>query len=168
MEEKENNNKIVWISGAIILIIILIIFVPGLIENKKNLDTSRHAYELIKEGKTISSSEITEQFATLLSNKRYDEASKYLSKDCEFYDSDNHKRVKLEYCLEELDECSSYRTEKRGNELKDQETYRILWNGTSYENTNQIVTLFLRKKIESDQVTYEIFRVIFTDNTLSY
>lgn len=168
MEEKKQDNKVVWIVGGIILIITLLIFVPGLIENKKSLDTAKKEYNLIKEGKTVSARNITEQFAALLSNKKYEEANKYLSKDCEMFDSKNHKRVKLEYCLEDLSNYISYTIEQKGNDLKNQETYRILLNGTKYENTNQIITLYLRKKIEADEVTYEIFRIIFTDNTLSY
>lgn len=164
--KKKNDNKIVWIAGGIIFIILLLIFVPYLIDSKKSLDTTKLEYNLIQEGKTVSAKDISEQFAMLLSEKKYDEASTYLSEECKLIDSNNRERVKLEYCLEELNIHSSHTIEKRGNDLKDQETYRILWNGTSYENTKQIITLFLRKKVKSDKVTYEIFRVIFTDNTL--
>ena len=83
------------------------------------------------------------------------------------FDSNNNERVKLEDCLEKLDKYNNHTIEERGNDLKDQETYRILWNGTNYENTNQIITLFLKKKIESDKVTYEIIKIIFTNNTIT-
>lgn len=166
--EKKIDNKFLWICGTVILIIILILFVPGLLEDKKALDLSKQEYNLIKEGKTVTARDIAEEFANLLSVKKYDETSKYLSNDCKLIDSNNKERVKLEYCLEKLVTYNSYTIEKRGNDLKDQETYRILWNGTNYSNTNQIITLYLKKKITTDQRTYEIFRIIFTDNTLSY
>lgn len=163
--ENKSNNKAIWIFGAVLLILVLIIFIPGLVKDMKSLETSKQEYNLINESKTISAKDITEQFATLLSNERYEEANQYLSEDCEMFDSKNHKRVKLEYCLEDLRNYISYTIEKRSNDLKNEETYRILWNGTKYENTKQIITLNLRKKVKSDEVTYEIFRVIFTDNT---
>lgn len=165
-EEKKDDNKIVWIAGAVLLVFCLLIFVPGAIDSKKELDTAKLEYNLIQEGKTVSAEDISEKFAILLSKKKYDEASTYLSEDCKLVDSDGHERVKLDYCLEELNKYSSHVIEKRGNDLKDQKTYRILWNGTSYENTSQIITLYLKKKVKSNEVTYEIFRVIFTNNNL--
>ncbi len=166
-EEKKDDNKVVWIAGAVLLVICLLIFVPGIIESKKELDTAKLEYNLIKEGKTISASDIAEKFTILLSEKRYNEANTYLSENCKLFDSNNNERVKLEDCLEKLDKYNNHTIEERGNDLKDQETYRILWNGTNYENTNQIITLFLKKKIESDKVTYEIIKIIFTNNTIT-
>ena len=163
---KEKNNKAIWIVGAILLILVLMIFMPGLIESQQRLETSKREYNLIQEGKTISASDVVEDFTLLLSNKKYNEASKYLSSDCKLIDSQNKERVNLEYCLEKLNNYNSYRIERRGNSVQNEKTYRILWNGTRYENTNQIITLFLRRKVKTNEVTYEIFRLTFTDNTL--
>lgn len=165
---KSDSNRSIWIIGGTILVIVLMIFLPGLFESKKSLDTVKHEYNLIEEGKTVTAREITEEFTKLLSVKNYDEANKYLSNDCKLIDSNNTERVKLEYCLEKLAVYNSYTIEKRGNDLKNQETYRILWNGTTYENTKQIITLNLRKKVNKQEITYEIIRVIFTDNTLAF
>lgn len=163
---KEKNNKAIWIVGAILLILVLMIFMPGLIESQQRLETSKREYNLIQEGKTISASDVVEDFTLLLSNKKYNEANKYLSSDCKLIDSQNKERVNLEYCLEKLNNYSSHEIERRGNSIQNEETYRILWNGTRYENTNQIITLFLRRKVKTNEVTYEIFRLTFTDNTL--
>lgn len=166
MEEKKNDNKVVWVVGTVILALILIVFVPGLVEDKQNLDLLKQEEKLLKEGKVVSVSDTVEQFAELLANKDYEEADKYLLDNCEMFDTNNNKRVKLEYCLEKLSNHNSHTIEKRGNSLKDQETYRILWNGTKYEDTKQIITLYLSKKITSNEIIYKISKIIFTDNTL--
>lgn len=166
--ENKSDNKAIWIFGAALLIIVLIIFIPGLVKDMKSLETSKQEYNLVGEGKSIPVSDIVEDFAKLISQKDYVEASKYLSEDKTLLDSNNIERVKLEYCFEKLSPHTSHNIEKRGNDLKNEETYRIFWNGTKYENTKQIITLNLRKKVKSNEVTYEIFKVIFTDNTLTF
>ena len=152
------ENKFIFVIGATILIVVLIIFLPGLIEDKKELEMSKLEYNLTLEGKTTSARNITES--------KYDEASKYLSKDCKLIDYNNRERAKLEYCLEKLAQYSSYKIEERENSIKDEETYRILWNGTNFEDTNQVITICLKKEINQNEVTYKIYKVIFTDNTL--
>lgn len=160
------ENKFIFVIGATILIVVLIIFLPGLIEDKKELEMSKLEYNLTLEGKTTSARNITENFVLLLSESKYDEASKYLSKDCKLIDYNNRERAKLEYCLEKLAQYSSYKIEERENSIKDEETYRILWNGTNFEDTNQVITICLKKEINQNEVTYKIYKVIFTDNTL--
>lgn len=154
--------------GIVLLILVAIIFVPMIFNSLSDLNKTKQEGKLIQEGEIISAGEISKEFAQLISESKYNDATKYLAEDCKLIDSNNNERIKLEYCLEKLNVYKSHTIEQRGNDLKDQATYRILWNGTTYENTKQIITLNLRKKINKQEITYEIIRVIFTDNTLAF
>lgn len=160
---KNGNNKTTIIVGVILLIITLIIFVPGLIKDKKSLDTSKLEYNLILEGKTISSREIAEKFLEQIKNKNYEEAKKYLANDCEFYNYSftNTNVNSLDFCLEKLEDYSTSRIELRGNGIKGEESYRIYWNE---ESTSQIITIQMRKKVTNEVVTYEIIKIMFNQN----
>lgn len=168
MEEKKNNGNGYAIAFAIILgIIILIPSVISFINTKKELDIGRLESKLLKEGKVVSAKTVADSFAKELQNNNYNDLESYLSKDCKLIDSSNNERANLKYCLEKLNKIESYVIERRGNRIKDEETYRIMCNGTNYENTNQIVTLYMRKKVKKEEITYEIYMVKFTDNTPS-
>lgn len=166
MEENNGNGRII----AFVVILGIIIIIPlmiSLINSKKSLDAEKLESKLLREGKVVSAKTVADNFAKELQNNNYSELKKYLSDSYKLIDSENNERANLEYCFEKLNKIENYTIEHRGNSIKDEETYRIMCNGTKYENTYQIITLFMRKKVKKEEITYEIYRVIFTDNTPS-
>lgn len=151
---KKQDNKIAIIVGVILLSITLIIFVPGIIEDKKVLDTSKLEYNLIMEGKYVSDLETVQGFAEALHSNSISDAKQYLSDNCEIYDTNNNK-CSFEEFISNISTTTYYRYEKRSNDLKNEETYRIYWN-----NGNEIQTIILQKVISNEKVYYEIVKCI--------
>lgn len=165
MEEKKDNSSI----GCVIIFLIPIILIIGMfiVSGIKEISETNHEIKLLEEGKTVSAKTVAEEFAKELQNNNYNTLKSYLSTDCKIIDSNNDERANLKYCFEELNKIENYTIEHRGNSLEDQETYRILCNGTKYEDTSQIITLYLRRRVKKEEITYEIYMVKFTDNTLA-
>lgn len=172
MEEKK-NNKVIWITGAIILIVILVILTPDLLDSKKELDTAKLEYNLIQEGKTTSSNEIINEIIEILKNRDEENLKNYLTEDFSYINDDRYESKyvselwnNLKYLVE-----NSYEVEKRGNSIKDEETYIIYWNTnkTVKERTDRLyclqkISIYLRKIVKQDEVTYQIYKIMLTDN----
>ena len=90
-----------------------------------------------------------------------------MSAECKFYNNEGQK-YSLESCLEDLETYETYTIEQRGSNTKDSETYRIYWNGWNYEDTNQIIELYMEREVNKEEIIYEIQMVRFTDNKISY
>ncbi len=149
-----------WFWLILILIILFAYFMIG--DSLKKFNTANLEYELIKNGKTVSAREVVEKVAESLKTKDYEEIKKYLSTNCSFYES--NKKYNIETCLASLDEYETYRIEQRKNSTENEETYRIYWNGWNYEETGQIIDLFMTKKVTREKITYEIYSLRFTNN----
>lgn len=162
-EEKKGSDMGCLIAFMLPVIIVILIFI---ISGIKGIGETNHEIKLLEEGKTVSAKEVANKFAESIKNKNYKEASQYLSGECEFYNN-NGKQINLDQCLKGIEEYSTYEIEERGNtSIEERKTCRILCNGSKYENTNQIITLSMEKKVNKDEITYEIYTVNFTDNTL--
>ncbi len=172
-KNKKNDNKIVWIIGTIVLIVILIIFIVDLSNSKKELDTAELEYNLIQEGKVKSSDNVINEIVAILKNRDEEKLTNYLTEDFSYI---NNSRYESKYINEFWNDLqylvdSNYDIEKRENSIETEETYFIYWN------TNNLVTdrtdnlyclqkirIYLRKLIEQNHITYKIYRIILTDN----
>lgn len=156
MEQK--NNKLYFLIGVIIVGIVLFVGIIVVLKDKVILDKSKLEYQLIKEGKTTSSLTTVQQFAEALHSGNISEAKSYLASDCVIYGKNNKKCTFEEY-ISNIDTSTSYRYEKRGSSIKDEDTYRISWN-----EGKEIQTIILRKVITKERVYYEIVECILTVN----
>lgn len=118
----------------------------------------RLKYELIKQGKSISDSEIIRNFAEELHLGNIANAKEYLANDCVIYD-ENSKKCSFEEYMSKIDTSTSYKYEKRGNSIKDEVTYRISWN-----DGTEIQTIIMKKVVSKEKVYYEIVKCILTMN----
>ena len=66
---------------------------------------------------------------------------------------------------------NNYTWEKRNNSIEDEETYTIYWNtnkGIINKSDrlycSQKITIILRKAVNEEIITYEIGKIILTDN----
>jgi len=178
MEEKKNQipvNKNNGTGCAIVLfIIILIIFIPMLIGSIGSLNKTKHETKLIEEGKTKTESEIINEIIEILKSKDEIQLKKYLSKEFIYYDNDNLEHRYISSFLDDLKIlATSYDIERRGNDIKDKETYRIYWNvveqNKSLGKTNQYyclqkITILLNRVVKEDIITYEIEKIILSNN----
>lgn len=177
---KENNKKSINSYLIVFLIVFLIIFLPiliGLISNNiKVSNQEKHEEKLIEEGKTKTHNEVINEIAEILKNKDKEKIKDYLAIDYTYYDNNN---IKHKYISSFFDDLTIYTTdyeiEKRGNDLKDEETYRIYWNvveenkkkgidKTSQYYCLQKITIMLKKVVKENEITYEIERIVLTDN----
>lgn len=173
MEEKKQDNKVVWIVGAVMLILIILAFVPGLVENKQNLDILKQEEQLIKEGKVKTHDEVINEIIEILKERKQEKLEEYLADEFTYVDNDRNNSkyssslwTDLKYLVED-----NYDIEKRANDTKNQETYRIYWNINKLvkERTDRLyclqkITISLKRVVKQDIVTYEIEKIMLTDN----
>lgn len=137
-----------------------IFFANVVIKDQKELKELKREGNLIKEGKITYSDEITAEFVEKIKEKNTNIS--YLSDDCKI--SLNNKSINSNKICEILGDYKTHRIEKRGNDVKDEETYRIYWNGNDTEDAEQIITLYMKKKVMKDEVAYEIYQITISDN----
>lgn len=177
--EKGNNEKST--SGCLIVffVVFLLIFLPiliGLISNNSNTSNqAKHEAKLIEEGKTKTDNEVINEIAEILKNKNEEKLKEYLSENFMYSDNDRNQSKYIHDFISDLNYLieDNYDIEKRGNDLKDEETYRIYWNvveqNKNLGRTNQYyclqkITIILKRVIKQDIITYEIEKIILTDN----
>ena len=120
----KNTKKIILIVVIICLPVFLILF-----NSISELNKTKLEGELIQAGKIQYAVDVISEFMEHLKNGEIDSIKPLLSDDCSFY---NENRVfSIEDCLEQLNDYKSCRYEERGNSIKDEETYRIIWNGSN-------------------------------------
>lgn len=158
----KSNNYAGWVIGIICIIVILSILIPDLLKSKKELDESKREYEMLNNDKYISDSDCVKEFAECIKNKDMDSAKKLLSSNCSFYNTS--KCYSIESCFENLDEYETYRYEKRGNDVKNEVTYRIYWNGWNESEASQIITLILEKNVGKEEIIYKIKTITLNEN----
>lgn len=176
-EEKNDGNTGCLIVFVIIAALIFIPIIIGIVSS--TVETSRiekHEQQLIQDGKTKDAEKVMDEIVEILKDKDESQLKKYLAKDFTYYDNDNYEHKYLSSFFSDLNILSSsYEIEKRGNDIKDEETYRIYWNVVEANKARgvdkseityclQKITVMLKRAIKQDMITYEIERIILTDN----
>ena len=174
-----NNKKG---NGCIIVffIIFLIIFVPLLIKlvsnNIEDSNKAKHEATLIEEGKVKSASDVINDIMEILKSKDEAKLEEYLSEDFVYLDNDRNQSKYINSFIDDLTIYStSYEIERRGNDIKDKETYRVYWNVVEKNRDNGIdktsqyyclqqITIMLVRVVKEDIITYDIEKIILTDN----
>lgn len=156
----EDSNKKQWVVATIILLIFIIFFANVIIKDQKELNELKREGKLIKEGKIKYSDEITEEFVEKIKEKNTNIS--YLSNDCKI--SINNKSSNLNKVCEVIRDYRTHRIEKRGNDIEDEDTYRIYWNGNDIEDAEQIITLYMKKKVMKDEIVSEVYKITISDN----
>lgn len=174
-----NNKKG---NGCIIafFIIFLIIFVPLLIElisnNIENSNKAKHEATLIKEGNVKSASDVINEIMEILKNKDEAKLEEYLSEDFAYSDNDRNYSKHIKGFIDDLTIYStSYEIERKENDIKGKETYRVYWNVVEENRDNgvdktsqyyclQKMTITLVRVVKENVITYDIEKIILTDN----
>lgn len=175
-QEQFQSNKSNGSGCAIVLFVVfLIIFLPILIwlisNNIENSNKLKHEQQLIQEGKVKSDNEVINEIVNVLKYRDENKLKEYLSENIIYYDNNieykylsNSFWYDLKYLVKD-----EYDIEKRGNDIKNQETYRIYWNvveqNKSLGRTNeyyclQTITIVLNRIVKKDIITYEIEKII--------
>lgn len=158
---KKNDSgswKLAIILGIISLVVVLVIFLPGLIESKNELEDLKHEEELLNEGKYKSDTETLKDFIKFLEDGDIEQAKSLLSEDCIIYDENNNICTFEEY-VSKIDTSTYYKYEERGNSINDEKTYRISW-----KNGLQIQTIVLEKVVTENEIHYEIVKCLLNIN----
>lgn len=174
MEEKEvkSNDKKFIIISSIIIAVIFIPIIIGLISSSANESREfNHETKLIQEGKTESTSEVLDKIINDLKDRKEEEFKKLLTEDFVYWNNNNETK-KLSSFWNDLKKLSGkYYTERRGNSIKDKETYWIYWNipeKASYneytDNYQQRIMIYLKRVVKKEIITYEIEKIILKDN----
>lgn len=176
MENKKENNitKGNGLGCAVIfLIIVLIIFVPVISNTLQEQENITKENNLIKEGKTVSAQIVIEEIVQILKDRNEEELKKYLTDDFSYWDNNRNESKyttsfwrELKYLVED-----NYDIEKRGNSIKDEETYYIYWNTNELVKERadryyclQKISIYLRRIVETDKITYKVYKIILTNN----
>lgn len=170
--KKKQDNKSVWITGGIILAIILLIFIPEIIKGKKKLDTVKREYNLIQEGKVKNDNEVINEIIDILRNRDKDKLEQYLKDDFVYINNDNYESKYISGFWNDLKYFTGkYYLEKRENSIKDEETYWIYWDipeELAYEQYSQYslqrIFVYLKRTVKENVITYEINKIILRDN----
>lgn len=172
-ERNNNSNKVVWITGLIILILVLLLFIPKLVDDKKELDELEYERQLIQEGKVISDTEVINEIVNTLKERKEEQLNSYIATDFTYINDNGIESNSLYNFWNDLDYLveDNYDIEKRGNSIQNEETYFVYWNTNNKvidRNDNmyclQELRIYLKKVVETDRITYKVYRIILTDN----
>lgn len=174
---KKMNNKVALIVGVLILILVLLIFIPALLERQKELELLQHEEQLIRQGKVKNDRDVINAIVEILKERNESKLQQYLASNFLYYDNNNieHKYISdfwddLQYLVDD-----QYDIEKRENSVEDKETYIIYWNEVEENKKNGInksseyyclqkITIILKRIVKEDIITYDIEKIILTDN----
>lgn len=180
--EKETQNNGKKGTGCIIavFIIFLIVFLPiSCIMVSSNIESSKeieHEMKLKEEGKTKTARDVISEIIDIIVNREEQKLNSYLSEDFLYYHNSNTGLSNLNSFWWALDECvSSYEVDERENSIEDKATYRIYWNVVEENKKNGIdkdseyyclqkITIILKRIVKEDIITYDIEKIILTDN----
>ena len=176
MNNKDNeNNKSLLITIIIIIIIILILCLPAVTKSINELNSSKLEYKLLQEGKTIRSDEVIEKIVEIMKNKDEEKMNDYLSDDFVYYYKNRDSKYIYSFWNNLKDLVNdNYEIERRENDIKDEETYRIYWDVVEQNKINgvnktdeyyclQRITIVLKRVIKKDIISYEIKNIILND-----
>lgn len=177
-EIKENEkcpycekNKMTWIVGIVMLMLVLLAFIPGILNDKKEADELDHEKQLIEEGKVVTDTEVIEQIIKILKDRNEKSLSQYATTDSEYWRNGEKESMRsfwddLKYLVE-----NNYTLEARENSIEGQKTYIIYWNTNNVitDKTNSLyclqkITIILKRVVKEDIITYNIKKIILTDN----
>lgn len=170
--QEQKNGKVVYLILFIIFIVVLIPFISIASQSTENLNKSKHEAKLVEEGKTKTQDEVINEIIEILKNKDKDKMKSYLSENFKYYDNDNKEYKYADNFLKDLDiYFTSYEIEQRGNDIKDEVTYRIYWNVVEQNKENgvkqgergyclQTLTIMLKRVVKQDEITYQIEKII--------
>lgn len=181
IDKNLSNDKNKGLGCAItLLILVAIIFIPLIIntisDSIESDNEAKHEAQLIEEGKTKSANDVINEIAEILKNCDEAKLKEYVAENFEYSDNDRNHSKYIDNFLRDLSiYSSSYEIERRGNDIKDKETYRIYWNIVEENRDNgvdktsqyyclQKITIMLKRVIKEDIITYEIEKIILTDN----
>ena len=168
-----NSNKVVWITGLIILILVLLLFIPKLVDDKKELDELKYEGQLIQEGKVVSDTEVINEIVNILKERKKEQLNSYITADFTYVNNNGIESNSLYNFWNDLDYLveDNYDIEKRGSSIQNEETYFVYWNTNNKvidRNDNmyclQELRIYLKKVVETDRITYKVYRIILTDN----
>lgn len=186
MEEKENNNQTNENSGngcaIALLVIFLIIFIPVMIaifsSNTETSNKEKHIQQLTEEGKEKTSDEVINEIVKIFKDRNEGKLKEYLAESFNYIDNERYESKytsdfwkDLKYLVE--DSCE---TERRGDIHQDEMVnYWVYWNVVEENKKRGInraestyclqkITITLRKVVKDNEITYEIEKIILTDN----
>lgn len=171
--ERNNSNKVVWITGLIMLILVLLLFIPKLVDDKKELDELKYEGQLIQEGKVVSDTEVINEIVNILKERKKEQLNSYITADFTYVNNNGIESNSLYNFWNDLDYLveDNYDIEKRGSSIQNEETYFVYWNTNNKvidRNDNmyclQELRIYLKKVVETDRITYKVYRIILTDN----
>lgn len=171
--ERNNSNKIAWITGLIILILVLSLFIPKLVDDKKELDELKYEGQFIQEGKVVSDTEVINEIVNILKERKKEQLNSYITADFTYINNNEIESNNLYNFWNDLDYLveDNYDIEKRGSSIQNEETYFVYWNTNNKvidRNDNmyclQELRIYLKKVVETDRITYKVYRIILTDN----
>lgn len=172
-ENQKSNYTGCLIVFFIILVIIFIIIAISMTSNtSEEQQELNHENELISQGKIKNASEVITEVAELLKNRDITKFDEYLSNNFSYIGKDNYESKTADNLFNDLQYLASdYDVEKRENDFEDKETYRIYWNTNKLvtDKTNNLyslqkITVVLNRVVKEDIITYEIEKIILTDN----
>lgn len=173
MEEKKEKQSIGYLIVVLIIfaIIVIVPLLNNISESQKKLEEAKHEGELIKEGKTISDSKITQFLIDDLQNNRIEKSKEYFDTNFTYIDDKNNKYNNPEQLIQDVKPITQgYHIEQRKNELENQETFFLYWNvpveniKNYIEHNDQVLKIYLEKIIEKDRIYYKINKIILTNN----
>lgn len=175
MSKHNKNDSLTFLIA--ILILVVIIFVPIIINSiSKSIETSnqaKHEAKLVEEKKIKTDNQVIDEIIEILKKRDEIGLKEYLSDDFEYFNNDRTESKFIDNFLKDLKYLveNNYDIEKIGNDIKNQETYRIYWNTNSLvkEKNNRLyclqkITVLLSRIVKEDIITYEIEKIILTDN----
>lgn len=164
------------IALVVIFAIVIFMIITNLVgENIEYEQNVKHEQQLIQEGKVKSHKEVINEIVEILKNKEENKIKEYIAEDFVYYNDNNTESKYISNLFRDLQILSSkYEIEKRGNSIKDKETYLIYWNvveanrdkGVQKSDNNyclQRINIYLKKVVKEDLITYEIEKIILRD-----
>lgn len=180
MEEKKKIN---FTKGkglgyiVALLVVVLFVFILMIREPLKEQGRLDKEKQLIEEGKTKTHNEVINEIIEILRDKKESELKKYLADSFKYYNNDKIESKYISGFLKDLDILSSsYDIERRGDTHQDSVvTYRIYWNVVEENKKKGIdktdryyclqrITIMLKRIVNENEITYEIEKIILTDN----
>nr|DAS27210.1 MAG TPA: hypothetical protein [Caudoviricetes sp.] len=178
--KNENKGTSTTANLIILLIIFLLICSPILIKlisnNIKNANQAKHEERLLEEGKIKTHNEVMNEIVEILKDKDKEKIKNYSAIDFVYYDNNNIEHKYINSFWDDLSiYITSYEIEERENSTEDKVTYRIYWNVVEenkkkgIDKTNQYyclqkITIILKRAVKENEITYEIEKIILTNN----
>ena len=108
----------------------------------------------------------------ILKSRKEEDLKKYLTEDFVYINNDSYESKYISGFWNDLKYFTGkYYLEKRGNSIKDEETYWIYWDipkELTYEQYSQYslqrIFVYLKRTVKENVITYKINKIILRDN----